>query len=88
MIPSYRTLNEAFLERTTGASKNKTYLKFKKRGEAYSSLTYAEFGEQVRSVAKALRAIGIERGDRIALVSESRPEWVIVDFAALSLGAI
>lgn len=89
MNPSFRTLNEAFLERTTGASKDKTYLKFKKaRGEAYSSLTYHEFGEQVRLIAKALRALGIERGDRIALISESRPEWVAVDFAALALGAI
>jgi long-chain acyl-CoA synthetase len=89
MNPPFRTLNEAFLERTTGTSRDHTYLKFKPaRGQAYQTLTYSEFGERVRILAKALRALGVGRGDRIAIVSESRPEWVTVDFAALALGAI
>lgn len=89
MKPSFRTLNEALLERTTGSSKDRTYLKYKPgRGQEYSTLSYSEFGDQVRTLAKALHAVGIVRGDRIAIVSESRPEWVTVDFAALSIGAI
>ena len=33
-------------------------------------------------------ALGIERGDRVALIRENRPEWVIADFAIMSAGAI
>jgi len=46
------------------------------------------FVERVQSVALGLAALGIRPGDRIALLSENRPEWSIVDLAILSLGAI
>jgi long-chain acyl-CoA synthetase len=86
---SFRTLNEAFLERTTGASRSRIYLQHKpKRGASYQSITFAQFGERVRALAAALHHAGIRRGDRIALISESRPEWVTLDFAALAIGAI
>jgi len=48
----------------------------------------ATFVERVRSVALGLAALGIRPGDRIALLSENRPEWSIADLAILSLGAI
>jgi long-chain acyl-CoA synthetase len=46
------------------------------------------FVERVKNVALGLAALGIRPGDRIALLSENRPEWSIVDLAILSLGAI
>jgi len=46
------------------------------------------FVERVQSVTLGLAALGIRPGDRIALLSENRPEWSIVDLAILSLGAI
>ena len=46
------------------------------------------FAERVRNVALGLAARDIRRGDRVALLSENRPEWSIVDLAILSLGAI
>lgn len=46
------------------------------------------FVETVRNVALGLAEFGIKPGDRIALLSENRPEWSIADFAILSLGAI
>ena len=46
------------------------------------------FVERIRNVALGLAALGIRPGDRIALLSENRPEWSIVDLAILSLGAI
>jgi long-chain acyl-CoA synthetase len=46
------------------------------------------FVERVRHVALGLAAVGIKRGDRVALLSENRPEWSITDLAILSLGAI
>jgi long-chain acyl-CoA synthetase len=46
------------------------------------------FNERVKNCALGLASLGIRPGDRIALLSENRPEWSIVDMAILSLGAI
>jgi len=48
----------------------------------------ATFVEHVKNVALGLASLGIRPGDRIALLSENRPEWSISDLAILSLGAI
>jgi len=47
-----------------------------------------EFVERIKNVALGLAALGIRPGDRVALLSENRPEWSIADMAILSLGAI
>src|SRR6185369_6929937 len=52
------------------------------------NITAAQFVERVKNVALGLAALGIRPGDRIALLSENRPEWSISDMAILSLGAI
>ena len=52
------------------------------------NITAAAFVERVKSVALGLAALGVRPGDRIALLSENRPEWSIADLAILSLGAI
>jgi len=44
--------------------------------------------DRVRDLSLGLTAIGIERGDRIAILSESRPEWITADLAAQTLGAV
>lgn len=51
-------------------------------------LTYAALDERVRSLAGGLQAQGIARGDRIAIVSENRAEYVELEMAAALLGAI
>ena len=48
----------------------------------------AMFVERVKNVALGLASLGVRPGDRIALLSENRPEWSIADLAILSLGAI
>ncbi len=85
----YPTLADVFLSQTSGALKDEPYLYFKtERAKPYISITYGEFGTMVCNLAAAFSAKGIQRGDRIALISESRPEWVATDFAAILLGAI
>ncbi len=44
--------------------------------------------QRVRAVALGLSALGVKRGDRVALLSENRPDWSVVDLAILSLGAV
>ena len=59
-----------------------------KREGAWVATSWAEAARQVASLATALRAIGIERGDRVMLVAENRPEWCLSDLAIMASGAI
>ena len=59
-----------------------------KVGGDWINTSATTFAERVRNVALGLAAREIRRGDRVALLSENRPEWSIVDLAILSLGAI
>ncbi|MGH2965091.1 MAG: AMP-dependent synthetase/ligase [Solirubrobacterales bacterium] len=51
------------------------------------SKTFAEVGEIVERLALGLMALGVEKGDKVAILSNTRPEWSYYDFAALSAGA-
>jgi long-chain acyl-CoA synthetase len=59
-----------------------------KRGGAWVTLTWREVGEIVREVSLGLIALGREKGDRVALLSTSRAEWVQADFAIFSAGCV
>lgn len=59
-----------------------------KIGSEWINISAEIFVERVRNVALGLAEFGIKPGDRIALLSENRPEWSIADLAILSLGAI
>ena len=54
----------------------------------YAPWTWAEVDRLVRLLARALRAKGVGDGDRVVLVSENRPEWLIADLAVMAAGAI
>jgi long-chain acyl-CoA synthetase len=49
--------------------------------------SYAEVGDTVRELAKGLMALGVEKGDKVSILANTRPEWSYYDFAALSAGA-
>ena len=51
-------------------------------------VTYAEFAEQVRAVAKGLVAGGVQAGDRVGLLARTRYEWTVLDFAIWTAGAV
>jgi len=71
------------------ASKNPDQLAIQlKEGESYRKHTYRELIRAVASVARALSQQGIGKGDRVALLSENRPEWVFSYLAVTSLGAV
>jgi long-chain acyl-CoA synthetase len=54
----------------------------------WAPISSAEIYRGVVGVARMLESWGIRRGDRVAILSENRPEWTITDFAALALGAV
>jgi long-chain acyl-CoA synthetase len=59
-----------------------------KRAGRYQPISWREAASQVTALARGLRSLGIARGDRVGVVSENRPEWMIADFAIMALGAV
>jgi long-chain acyl-CoA synthetase len=80
------TLNELF-NSAVDRYRDSEYLRFKQNG-SWDSLTYGEVARRVRELALGLAAMGVTRGQRIAIWSENRPEWTIADFACLAAGAV
>ncbi len=60
----------------------------RRRGEEWEDVTAAAFLGEVRAVAKGLVAAGIQAGDRVALISKTRYEWTLVDYAIWFCGAV
>jgi long-chain acyl-CoA synthetase len=59
----------------------------KKEGQ-WQGITYAEFRDVTENIAMGMEALGLKSGDRIAIQSENRPEWVITDFACAHFGIV
>ena len=78
------TLNKLFFDAIERHSKPDV-LQVKKDG-AYRPMASRELADRVRQVALGLQDIGIKRGERIAILSENRPEWAIADYASLTAG--
>jgi long-chain acyl-CoA synthetase len=58
-----------------------------KDGDKWVDRSFSEVLEIVRPLALGLTALGIEKGDRVSILGNTRPEWTYFDFAALSIGA-
>jgi long-chain acyl-CoA synthetase len=54
---------------------------------SWRTRSYAEVESTCRELAKGLMALGVERGDKVSLLANTRPEWTYYDLAALSAGA-
>jgi long-chain acyl-CoA synthetase len=59
-----------------------------REGEGFVDVTAREVADRVRQLAAGFIALGVEPGDRIALMSHTRLEWTVVDLAILAAGAV
>jgi long-chain acyl-CoA synthetase len=59
-----------------------------KRGGEWRSISHADLRADVQAAALALETLGIRRGDRVAIITENRPEWAVVDYGCLCSGVI
>ena len=75
-----------FCERVQKQSGRPAY-RFKEKG-VWKERTWKEYHDDVAGFASGLKALGVKQGDRVALLSSTRPEWAICDMAILSLGAV
>ena len=67
---------------------SKPALAHKPKGGTYQDISYAKLGESVDAFSKGLNALGVQKDDRVAILSENRPEWAITDFGSLKVGAV
>jgi len=82
--PAPGTLTQLFYEAVERHDKPNA-LQYKRDGR-YRPISHRELVERVRHVGLALLQRGLRPGDRIAILSENRPEWAIADFACLTAG--
>ncbi|MAH84634.1 MAG: long-chain fatty acid--CoA ligase [Rhodospirillaceae bacterium TMED8] len=59
-----------------------------KRNGVYKSLSWHDTAAKVTGLTRGLKTLGVQSGDRIVLVSENRPSWLIADIAIMTSGAI
>lgn len=84
--PEPGTLNRLFFETIVRYDKADA-LQYK-RGGRYLPVSHRELADRVRRTALGLVEQGLRPGDRVAIVSENRPEWAIADYACLTAGLI
>ena len=59
-----------------------------KRDKEWRSISWREAARQVAALAASLKRMGLQRGDRVCLVSENRPEWLIADLGIMAAGCV
>jgi len=82
---SLQTLNDIFF---SIAGRDQPEFLLRATAAGWEPISSQQFVAKVNGVAGVLRSWGISRGDRIAILSENRHEWVVADFACLLLGAV
>src|SRR6185369_10575193 len=83
---SYANLAQMFFERARTLADRPRY---RYRTEAgWQEVTWQAMADRVRALAAGLIDLGVEPGDRVALLSATRAEWMEVDFAILACGAL
>jgi len=82
---SLATLNDIFF---AAVERNLDRVMLHREGGKWLPVSSQEFGRCTMNTARALREWGIRKGDRVAILSENRPEWPIADMATLLLGAV
>lgn len=85
-IDNSNSLVELFLQRAD--EKGDAPFLGRKEDGAWTTQSWREVADQVCLLAHNLRKLGLEDGDRVALVSENRPEWCIIDLAVMAAGCI
>ncbi|MFB4315665.1 AMP-dependent synthetase/ligase [Actinomadura sp. 21ATH] len=86
-IPESANLTDAPFTRAA-ESPGTVVLRRRGDGDAWRSVTAGEFAAEVTGVAKGLVAAGVEPGDRVALMSRTRYEWTVLDYAIWAAGAV
>ncbi|MFH1934135.1 MAG: AMP-binding protein [Pseudomonadota bacterium] len=87
MIQSEATHFPDLFFRQVDRLKDRVALRHKDYG-IWNRISWTEYGQQVREVAAGLLALGLQREDRVSILGDNRPEWVICHLAAMTAGGV
>jgi long-chain acyl-CoA synthetase len=82
--PSKGTLNRLFFDAVERYSRSDALQT--RVGDHWVATSHRQLAERVRRVSLGLESLGVARGDRVAILSENRPEWAIADYGCLTAG--
>ena len=82
----FQSLNQIFHDRVE-ENNDKPFL-WSKKNQIWNPVTWGEAALKVKGLASGLKSHGIKPGDRVVIVSENRPEWIISDLAITLIGGI
>jgi len=82
-VSAPRTLNELFFTAVERFGTKQAALRYKD-GDVWKDVTHQEVARRVKHAALGLKELGIRPGERVAILSENRPEWAMADFATLT----
>ncbi|MBA2771474.1 MAG: long-chain fatty acid--CoA ligase, partial [Sphingomonas sp.] len=82
----FDNLVQMFLTRARG--KGDAPFLLAKRSDGWQPVTWSEAARQAAGLAASLKRIGLEPGERVMLVSENRPEWLIADLGIMAAGCV
>lgn len=85
-LKDYQSIHQMLKETVERYPDRTAYKWFPEVGQT-DSVTWVQFYDQVRQVAKSLMALGIEKGDKVNIISYTCYEWVLADFGVTSAGA-
>jgi long-chain acyl-CoA synthetase len=87
--PAFKTLPEMFeVVFAHYKGRRDRYALLRKVDGKYQGISHDELKADVEALAAYLHSIGVRKGDRVGILSENRPAWVVADMAILKLGAI
>jgi long-chain acyl-CoA synthetase len=81
------TLTQLFFDAVDRYSSKRAALQYK-AGGAWHDITHQELSQRVRHTALGLKELGVQKGDRVAILSNNRPEWAVADYACLAAHTI
>jgi len=83
-----KTIAELFVSITNTFSRSGKPVYRYKQNLQYVDISFSELRSTVQKLSFAFHSLGLQKGDRVALISENRYEWVLTDFALSSMGIV
>jgi long-chain acyl-CoA synthetase len=82
-VATARTLTELLFGALDRAGSRPVAMRAK-QGDSWVELSYQDLADRIQDLSLGLLELGIRPGDRVAILSENRPEWAIADYACLT----
>jgi long-chain acyl-CoA synthetase len=87
-LVTFSTIGEMFEKITARFADSTRPMLMYKENKQYRSLYHREYRKQVEQFALGLASLGVQQGDKLAIIAENRPEWIVADMAMVVLGAV